>query len=97
MKAYSSDSMLTAGFYWYRTFATDADMNRQASIDPVGTPLLYLRGEHRLGDIDAYVRGLRNAGIMNVDRGVVRGAGHFTQEEEPGETWQLISRFIGGH
>jgi pimeloyl-ACP methyl ester carboxylesterase len=57
--------------------------------------VLYLRGEHESGNIDTYVRGLKEAGVPHVDQGVVPDAGHFTQEEAPEQTWQLIARFAG--
>lgn len=94
--AYATDSALTAGFNWYRTLYQDAADNRQAAAGPpVGTPVLYLRGEHESGDIDAYVRGLRAAGVTHVERALVPDAGHFTQEEAPEQTWQTIARFAG--
>jgi pimeloyl-ACP methyl ester carboxylesterase len=31
--------------------------------------------------------------VTHVEPGIVPGAGHFTQEEAPGETWRLIARF----
>jgi pimeloyl-ACP methyl ester carboxylesterase len=95
-KAYASDRALTAGFNWYRTLYQDAADNRQAAAGPpAGTPLLYLRGEHETGDIDAYVRGLRAVGVTHVEQALVPDAGHFTQEEAPEQTWQLIARFAG--
>lgn len=95
-KAYSTDSALTTGFNWYRTFGQDVTENRQASEGPpVETPLLYLRGEHETGDIYTYVQGLRDVGIANVDHGIVGDAGHFTPEEAPEETWRLIAGFAG--
>jgi pimeloyl-ACP methyl ester carboxylesterase len=95
-KAYASDSALTAGFNWYRTLYQDAADNRQAAAGPpAGTPVLYLRGEHETGDIDAYVRGLRAVGVTHVEQALVPDAGHFTQEEAPEQTWQLIARFAG--
>jgi pimeloyl-ACP methyl ester carboxylesterase len=95
-KAYASDGALTAGFNWYRTLYQDAADNRQAAAgSPASTPVLYLRGEHESGNIDAYVRGLRAAGVRHVERALVPDAGHFTQEEAPEQTWQLIARFAG--
>jgi pimeloyl-ACP methyl ester carboxylesterase len=95
-KAYASDRALTAGFNWYRTLYQDAADNRQAAAGPpAGTPLLYLRGEHETGDIEAYVRGLRAVGVTHVEQALVPDAGHFTQEEAPEQTWQLIARFAG--
>jgi pimeloyl-ACP methyl ester carboxylesterase len=93
--AYAADSALTAGFNWYRAFPQDAADNRRASEGPhVTTPLLYLRGEQeRGGDIYNYVEGLRDAGMTHVEQGIVCGAGHFTQEEAPEETWRLIADF----
>lgn len=91
--AYASDSALTAGFDWYRAFRRDAEENAGAT-GAVETPLLYLRGEHEGGDIEAYLRGLRGAGVRSVASGIVPGAGHFTQEEAPAETWGLIADFI---
>jgi pimeloyl-ACP methyl ester carboxylesterase len=95
-KAYATDSALTAGFNWYRTLYQDAADNRQAAAgSPATTPLLYLRGEHESGNIDTYVQGLRAAGVTHVEQAVVPDAGHFTQEENPEQTWQLIARFAG--
>jgi pimeloyl-ACP methyl ester carboxylesterase len=95
-RAYASDSALTAGFSWYRTLYLDAADNRQAAAGPpAGTPLLYLRGQHESGNIDTYVRGLRAAGVTHVQQALVPDAGHFTQEEAPEQTWQVIARFAG--
>jgi pimeloyl-ACP methyl ester carboxylesterase len=95
-KAYATDSALTAGFNWYRTLYQDAADNRQAAAgSPATMPLLYLRGEHESGNIDTYVQGLRAAGVTHVEQAVVPDAGHFTQEENPEQTWQLIARFAG--
>ena len=95
--AYASDSALTASFNWYRAFPRDVEDSQRASAGPaVSTPLLYLRGEReRGGDIGPYVQGLRAAGVTNVESALVPGAGHFTQEEAPAETWRLIARFGG--
>jgi pimeloyl-ACP methyl ester carboxylesterase len=41
------------------------------------------------------VQGLRAAGVTHVEQAVVPDAGHFTQEENPEQTWQLIARFAG--
>ena len=59
------------------------------------TPLLYLRGEKESGQIADYVDGLRAAGLTSLSHGLVPGAGHFTQEEAPDATWQLIAAFAG--
>ena len=95
--AYASDSALTASFSWYRAFPRDVEDSQRASAGPpVSTPLLYLRGEReRGGDIGPYVQGLRDAGVTHVQSALVPGAGHFTQQEAPAETWRLIARFAG--
>jgi pimeloyl-ACP methyl ester carboxylesterase len=93
--AYATDGSLTAGFNWYRAFQQDATENRRTLGRRVTTPVLYVRGEHETGQIEAYVDGLRGAGVTNLEEGVVPGAGHFTQEEAPAATWELIADFIG--
>jgi pimeloyl-ACP methyl ester carboxylesterase len=96
VQAYGTDSALTAGFNWYRTFAKDAVENKEAaSRQGVTTPVLYLRGEQESGQIGAYVEGFRAAGLVRVDHGLVPAAGHFTQEEAPDDTWRLIAEFAG--
>lgn len=96
VEAYRSEVALTAGFSWYRAFAQDASENqRTASGPPTNTPLLYLRGEHEGGDIEAYLRGFRSAGLTRVEHALVPDAGHFTTEESPEPTWQLIAKFAG--
>ena len=94
--AYDTDDQLAAALGWFRAFPQDAQHNRDAaSGTTVETPLLYLRGEkERSGHIDTYVEGLRSAGLTHVEPALVPGAGHFTQEEAPKATWDLIRRFI---
>lgn len=94
-EAYSRASALTAGFNWYRTFPRDAAENGETLGHETTTPLLYLRGEHESGDIDAYIAGFRAAGVARVEQGIVPGAGHFAPEEAPEETWRLIAGFVG--
>jgi pimeloyl-ACP methyl ester carboxylesterase len=47
----------------------------------------------RGGDIADYVQGFRDAGVSQVHSGIVAGAGHFSPEENPAETWRLIAEF----
>lgn len=95
VSAYGTDSTLTSGFNGYRAFPAGAEENRRNTEVGTATPLLYLRGERESGDIDAYIRGFREAGITQVKQGIVPGAGHFAQEEAPKETWRLIAGFAG--
>ncbi|HEV7652307.1 MAG TPA: alpha/beta hydrolase [Actinophytocola sp.] len=91
--AYASRAALTTGFSWYRAFPRDAKDN--ASAKPADIPLLYLRGEHERGDLAAYEGGFRAAGLTDVRCARIPGAGHFAQEESPGETWRAIAGFAG--
>jgi len=94
--AYAEPGALSAGFDWYRAFASDVEHNRRAAAGPAtSTPLLYLRGAaERGGSIGAYVEGLRRAGVMNVTAAVIDGAGHFPHQEKPAATLAAISGFI---
>ena len=95
-QVYATDSALTAGFNWYRTFPQDAAANKEVNSQaPTATRLLYLRGEKEGGQIDDYLDGLRSAGMTHVEHALVPNAGHFTQEEAPEDTWRLIADFSG--
>jgi len=56
--------------------------------------LLYLRGEHEGGDIDAYIAGFRGAGLADVRSAIIAGAGHFAPEDAPDAVWEAIADFI---
>jgi len=95
-QAYATDSALTAGFNWYRTFPQDVEANQEASSNgQVTTPLLYVRGEREGGQISDYLDGFRSTGLLHVDHALVPNSGHFTQEEAPEHTWRLIAEFAG--
>ncbi|MEV4256047.1 alpha/beta hydrolase [Spirillospora sp. NPDC049652] len=92
--AYGSREALTAGFDLYRAFSQDARDNVAfAEAGPVDTPLLYVRGDREGGDIDAYARGFRDAGVKSLTTATVRDAGHFSQEEQPAAVWRIIHDF----
>jgi len=97
--AYADAGALATGFGWYRAFPEDARRNAAWAKDParVVMPLLYLRGEHEGGDLDAYLNGFLTAGFDRVEGGVVPGAGHFAPEEAPDATWERIAAFIAAN
>ncbi|GAA3050993.1 alpha/beta hydrolase [Kitasatospora sp. NPDC006786] len=91
--AYASPAALTAGFDLYRAFPQDARDNAEAAAVPAGTPLLYVRGDREGGDIEAYARGFRAAGVRELATAVVADAGHFAQEEQPAAVWAVLRDF----
>jgi len=95
VEAYVRPIALHTGFEWYRAFPRDEADNRQAEGRPVGTPLLYLRGDHDPGlDVDRYVDGLRAAGVAHVEGGVIPGSGHFAPEEQPDAVASALRAFM---
>lgn len=93
LESYSRPEALHQGFEFYRTLWSDARINQEPGPE-VTTPVLYVRGEHEGGDLMTYARGLQAAGLTDVRTARVPGAGHFTAEEQPEETWRVLSRFI---
>ncbi|MCA2230113.1 alpha/beta fold hydrolase [Nonomuraea aurantiaca] len=92
--AYGGDAALTAGFDLYRAFSQDAVDNAAfAEAGATDTPLLYMRGDRESGDIDAYARGFRDAGVRRLATATVTDAGHFAQEEQPAGVWRIIRDF----
>ncbi|AMD87828.1 hypothetical protein AXF14_09845 [Actinomyces radicidentis] len=87
--AYRAPGALTAGFELYRSLWEDARAN-EADRSPVGTPVLYARGEHEGGDVADYAAGFREAGLTSVRTAVVPDAGHFTPEENPVGLWAVL-------
>ena len=80
----------------YRAFPRDADENIRPH-DPIGVPVLCVRGSGERGDVEAYARGLRASGMLSVFTAVIADAGHFTQEEQSERTWATIAAFaLGG-
>lgn len=96
-QAYLSNTALTAGFNWYRTFPADAGHNRHPDQDriQVDTPALLLLSDRMAPLGPAFDEGFRAAGLTAFSHATVTGAGHFLPEEAPERTWQLIADFIG--
>ncbi len=96
VRAYSTPSALSTGFNWYRAFGHDAKYNREnvARGIEIETPLLYLRGEHEVGNIEQYVAGFKEAGIKNLYNSIIPDSGHFAPEEQPEDVWKRIVTFL---
>lgn len=88
--AYGSEDALRAGFDFYRALPEDAKHN--ASAGSCDTPVLYLRGDHDPTDIAIYAKGLRDAGIRDLETAVIPGAGHLIADEAPAALWSAIER-----
>lgn len=95
-RAYARASALRTGFDWYRAFTRDAKDNQRSALEPVSTPVLYLRGGEEPGiDIARYVRGLKQAGVRNLCARIIPGSGHFTADEQPARLARALRDFIG--
>ncbi|HKQ11933.1 MAG TPA: alpha/beta hydrolase [Steroidobacteraceae bacterium] len=92
-KGYARREALRAGFDWYRTMPKDAEHN--AKRVAIETPMLYLRGDAGAAGkvVDEYVAGLKNAGVANLDSGVLPNSGEYAPEEAPGALVEALRRF----
>ncbi len=93
--AYSRREALHVGFEWYRAFAQDVKDNLSNTEPPVDTPVLYLRGDHE-GDIQNYLEGFYESGLLNVQGCVIPECGHFAPDEQPGQVGKALRNFIFG-
>lgn len=96
-QAYRSDTALTAGFNWYRTFPADAEHNQhpEPGRTQINTPTLLLLSDRMTPLAPAFDQGFKAAGLTAYRHAIVTGAGHFLPEEAPEATWQLIADLIG--
>jgi pimeloyl-ACP methyl ester carboxylesterase len=94
-EAYERPEALSAGFDWYRAFETDARWNAATFGEPVTTPVLYLRGDAEAGPMDAYLEGLRAAGLARVEGAVLADCGHFSPDEQPQALAAALAGFMG--
>lgn len=94
--AYTRPTALRTGFEWYRAFAKDEKDNLSLRDTPVGTPVLYLRGDTDPGlSLDRYVVGLRESGLQDVRGAVIPNSGHFAPDEQPHAVLTALRDFIG--
>ena len=94
VNAYSRPESLHTGFEWYRAFPRDQEDNLRVKGESVETPVLYLRGDHESGDLESYLRGLREGGLRNVRGRIIPNSGHFAQDEQPDEVVNALCDFM---
>jgi pimeloyl-ACP methyl ester carboxylesterase len=93
VKAYSASASLKNGFNWYRAFESDAK-NNASDLNKIDIPLLYLRGSKEMGNIQDYLSGLKESGIVNVQGDIINDSGHFAPEEQPDDVFEKVLSFI---
>jgi pimeloyl-ACP methyl ester carboxylesterase len=89
--AYARPESLHAGFEWYRAMAEDA--RRNAVVERIDVPLLYLRGDADGRKIDDYVHGLRAAGATNLISETIEGSGEYLPVEAPARFIEALRTF----
>ena len=90
-KGYARREALKAGFDWYRAMPKDAEHNSKRK--EIQTPMLYLRGDADGRSVHDYVSGIRNAGAVNLESGVLPKSGEYAPEESPQALIEALRRF----
>jgi pimeloyl-ACP methyl ester carboxylesterase len=90
-RGYSRPEALKAGFDWYRAFGKDAARNRDTA--RIETPMLYLRGDADGRDVRDYVAGLKAAGAVRLESGVLPNSGEYAPEEAPDALLRAVRGF----
>jgi pimeloyl-ACP methyl ester carboxylesterase len=96
VQAYAARHSLSAGFDWYRAFPQDARDNAALAGTAVETRVLYVRGQREGGELEAYVDGLRGAGLSHVEGALIPECGHFSPEEQPSALAEALEAFVRG-
>jgi pimeloyl-ACP methyl ester carboxylesterase len=60
----------------------------------VPVPVLYLRGRQERGDLERYVKGLRESGLRDVRGALIPDSGHFSPEEQPAAVARALRDFL---
>ena len=94
VEAYSRPEALHIGFEWYRTFPQDEKDNVARKGNPVQTNVLYLRGERETGNLEDYLKGLRQSGLANVEGRLIPNSGHYAPDEQPNSVVAILQDFI---
>lgn len=74
-RGYARREALKAGFDWYRALPKDAEHNGKRK--EIRTPMLYLRGDADGRSPDDYTPGIRDAGVVNLESGVLPDSGEY--------------------
>lgn len=91
--AYATTDSLKTALNWYRAFPQDEKDNVSAKEKPIETPVLYIRGKQKYGDIDTYLKSFRESGFQNINGAIIEDCGHFSPEEQPEKVASLIEIF----
>lgn len=95
VEAYSRPGALHTAFEWYRAFPEDAKYNRSVENEAVHLPVLYLGGEYSTGrNLERYVEGLREGGLLNVEGQIIENSGHYITDEQPAQVLEALRQFI---
>jgi pimeloyl-ACP methyl ester carboxylesterase len=78
----------------YRAFPQDEKDNLASKGTSVQTRVLYLRGEHETGNLEDYVKGLRESGLRNLEGRLIPNSGHYAPDEQPREVLAILEDFI---
>lgn len=90
-RGYARREALKAGFDWYRALPKDAEHNGKRK--EIRTPMLYLRGDADGRSPDDYIPGIRDAGVVNLEGGVLPDSGEYAPEEAPRALIEALRRF----
>lgn len=75
-------------------FPQDEKDNLASKRISVQTRVLYLRGERETGNLEDYVKGLRESGLQNLEGRLIPNSGHYAPDEQPGEIVAILRDFV---
>lgn len=90
-RAYSAPGAMSAGFEWYRAFATNAEQNHANAATKLTMPVLALGGDHGMGP---FILPMVEAVAENVQGGSVPNCGHWLAEEAPDYLLEKLLAFL---
>ncbi len=94
-RAYARPGRMTAGFAWYRAFATDVTRNTDLQKTKLSMPLLMMSGG-AFGTTEEALVSQGQVIATNVRGAVIAGSGHWVLEEQPELFLTALRAFLDG-